>query len=148
MATVATYLNFPRNTEEAFNFYKSVFKTEFYGPIMRFGPKACGDQVVPEADQNLVMHVGLPILGGHLLMGTDTTESMGQPHVAGNNVSINLMPDTKAEADALFAALSKGGTVGCPMQDMFWGDYFGFLTDKFGINWMVNCPCQPTADPS
>ena len=77
MAAVATYLNFPRNTEEAFTFYKSVFKTEFYGPIMRFGPKACGDQVVPEADQNLVMHVGLPILGGHLLMGTDTTESIG-----------------------------------------------------------------------
>ena len=142
MATVATYLNFPRNTEEAFTFYKSVFKTEFYGPIMRFGPKACGDQVVPESDQNLVMHVGLPILGGHLLMGTDTIEGMGQPHVAGNNVSINLMPDTKAEADALFAALAEGGTVGCPMQDMFWGDYFGFLTDKFGINWMVNCPSQ------
>ncbi len=145
MATVATYLNFPRTTEEAFNFYKSVFKTEFYGPIMRFGPKACGDLDVPEADQNLVMHVGLPILAGHLLMGTDTIEGMGQPFVPGNNVSINLMPDTKAEADALFAALAEGGKVGCPMQDMFWGDYFGFFTDKFGIQWMVNCPCQSAA---
>lgn len=145
MATVATYLNFPRTTEAAFNFYKAVFKTEFYGDIMRFGPKACGDTDVPEADQNLVMHVGLTILGGHLLMGTDTIEGMGQPHIPGNNVSINLMPDTKAEADAIFAALSEGGVIGCPMQDMFWGDYFGFLTDKFGINWMVNCPCQNPA---
>lgn len=145
MATVSTYLNFPRNTEEAFTFYKSVFKTEFCAPIARFGPKGCGDQPIAEADQNLVMHVALPILGGHLLMGTDSPESMGQKCVPGTNVYINLMPDTKAEADALFAALSEGGKIECPMQDMFWGDYFGCLTDKFGIQWMINVPNQPAA---
>ena len=148
MATVATYLNFPRNTEEAFNFYKTVFKTEFYGPIMRFGPQGCGDQPVPEADQNLVMHVGLPILGGHLLMGTDATESMGSVFKQGTNVHINLMPDTKEEADSLFAALTVGGKIECPMQDMFWGDYFGCFSDQFGVQWMINCPNPAHAAPA
>ena len=148
MPNVATYLNFPRSTEEAFNFYKSVFKTEFYGPIMRFGPNGCGDQPISEADQNLVMHVGLPILGGHLLMGTDAPESLGQECTAGSNMYINLMPDTKAEADALFAALSEGGKVERPMQDMFWGDYFGSFADKFGIQWMINVPNPANLSPA
>ena len=143
MATVATYLNFPRTTEEAFTFYASVFKTEFSAPILRFGPHGCGGAPLPEADQQLVMHVCLPILGGHLLMGTDAPESMGRNCITGTNVFINLMPDTKSEADALFAALSAGGSIDCPMQDMFWGDYFGTLTDRFGIQWMINCPGQP-----
>jgi len=139
MATVATYLNFPGNTEEAFIFYKSVFKTEFYGPIMRFGPNGCGDQPISEADQNLVMHVGLPILGGHLLMGTDVPEAMGAKVNQGNNVYICLQPDTRGEANSLFEALSAGGKVEMKMEEMFWGDYFGSLVDKFGVQWMVNC---------
>lgn len=145
MATVSTYLNFSRNTEEAFLFYKSVFGTEFSGPIMRFGNgPGCGPDQPPiaEADKNLVMHVCLPILGGHLLMGTDSPESMGFKLNQGNNVYITLAPDTRAEADRLFAALSAGGKVEMPLQDMFWGDYFGSFRDKFGVQWMINCSAK------
>ena len=140
MARVSTYLNFPRSTEEAFNFYKSVFGSEFTGPIDRFSsvPPQEGAPPMAEADKNLVMHVELSILGGHVLMGTDAPESMGFTVTPGNNVYINLEPDTKAEADKLFAALSEGGKVEMQMQDMFWGDYFGSFEDKFGIKWMVN----------
>jgi PhnB protein len=91
-----------------------------------------------EEDKNLVMHVSLPILGGHRLMGTDAPESMGFKLNQGNNVYINLQPDTRSEADKLFKALSEGGKVEMEMQEMFWGDYFGSFADKFGVKWMVN----------
>lgn len=86
------------------------------------------------------MHVALPILGGHVLMGTDAPETMGFRLVRGNNVYISLEIDTRAEADRLFGGLSAGGEVETPMQDMFWGAYFGSFTDRFGIRWMINCP--------
>jgi PhnB protein len=140
MARVSTYLNFPRTTEEAFEFYRSVFGGEFNGPIHRFGEMP-PDPARPlaEADRNLVMHVELPILGGHVLMGTDAPESMGFTLRPGNNVHLNLETDTREQTDQLFAALSAGGQVGMPLQDMFWGAYFGSLTDRFGVQWMLNC---------
>lgn len=141
MATVSTYLNFANQTEDAFNFYKSVFGTEFMGEIMRFKdiPPTEGMPPLPETDLNLVMHVSLPILGGHLLMGTDAPESMGFKVNAGNNVYINLSPDTREETQRLFKGLSEGGTVEQELQDMFWGDYYGSCRDKFGVQWMFNC---------
>ncbi len=145
MASVSTYLNFQRNTEEAFLFYKSVFGGEFEGGISRMGdvPSMEGQPPMSEADKNLVMHVCLPILGGHRLMGTDTPESLGLPPVKfGNNIFINLQPDTWAESDRLFAGLSEGGKVEMAMQEMFWGDYFGSLTDKFGVQWMIACSAK------
>jgi PhnB protein len=141
MARVSTYLNFPGSTEEAFNFYRAVFGGDFTGPVHRFGemPAAPGQPPLPEAAARLVMHVELPILGGHVIMGTDAVESMGLACKPGNNTALNLEPDTRAEADRLFNALSAGGTVEMPMQDMFWGAYFGSFSDRFGIRWMVNC---------
>ena len=141
MARTSTYLNFARETEVAFTFYKSVFGGSFNGPVHRFGemPAQPGQPPLAAADRELVMHVELPITGGHVLMGTDAPESMGFKCKAGNNVYINLEPDTRAEADRLFNALSAGGKVEMAMQDMFWGAYFGSLTDKFGVQWMVNC---------
>ncbi|MEZ4703267.1 MAG: VOC family protein [Rhodothermales bacterium] len=141
MARVSTYLNFPRETEAAFTFYKSVFGTEFTGTIMRFGdmPPQPGQPPLSDADKRLIMHIELPILGGHVLMGTDAPESMGFSLVAGSNMHLNLEPDTRAESDRLFAALADGGVVSMPLTDMFWGGYFGSLTDRFGIKWMINC---------
>lgn len=141
MARVSTYLNFPGTTEQAFAFYRSVFGGQFNGPIHRFGeaPAAPGQPPLSEADKNLVMHIELPILAGHVLMGTDAPASMGFSVVHGNNVHINLEPDTRAETDRLFKALSVGAKVDMPLQDMFWGAYFGSLTDRFGIRWMLNC---------
>lgn len=141
MARVSTYLNFPRSTEEAFLFYKSVFKSEFANPIARFGdiPPHPDHPPLAEADKNLVMHVELPILGGHVLMGTDAPESMGFTLTPGNNVFINLEPDNRTETDRLFKALSEGGKIEMPLQEMFWGGYFGSLVDRYGIHWMFNC---------
>jgi PhnB protein len=141
MAKTSTYLNFTGNTEEAFIFYKSVFGGEFVGGIYRMGdiPPHEGMPPIPEENKNLVMHIALPILGGHVLMATDSPESMGFKLVHGNNIHINLEPDTREETDRLFKALAEGGKVGVELQEMFWGDYFGSCTDKFGINWMFNC---------
>ena len=138
MARTNTYLNFPRNTEEAFNFYKSVFGGEFSGGgIARLGDFP--NPQLAEADRNLIMHIELPIVGGHVIMGTDAPETMGFHLIQGNNIHISLEPDTKEETKQLFEGLSTGGTVVSELQDMFWGAYYGTLIDKFGIQWMFNC---------
>jgi PhnB protein len=145
MASVSTYLNFPRHTEEVFNFYKSVFGGEFSGGgVARLGdfPPAEGMPQLAEADKNLIMHIELPILGCHILMGTDAPESMGFNIKYGNNVHINLDPDSKAETKRLFDALSAGGEVEMELQEMFWGAYYGSCTDKYGIKWMFNCTAK------
>lgn len=141
MAKVSTYLNFPNTTERAFNFYKSVFQTEFTGAgIVRFGDMHANPDFPANPDvKYLVMHVELPILGGHLLMGTDAPEEMGFHLQPGNNVHINVQPDTRNETRRLFDALCEGGKVNIPLEDMAWGAFFGSCTDKFGINWMFNC---------
>lgn len=144
MAKTSTYLNFMGKTEAAFSFYASVFGTEPVAPIqrMRDVPAMPGMPPLRESEKNYVMHVALPILGGHLLMGTDALESLGHTLTFGNNISINLQPDTRAETDRLFARLAEGGTVEMPLQEMFWGDYFGALADKFGVRWMFNCSAK------
>ncbi|MCO6360962.1 VOC family protein [Roseivirga pacifica] len=141
MARTSTYLNFPRATEEVFSFYKSIFQTEYSCDILRFkdAPPVDGAPPLAEEDKDLIMHVTLPITGGHYLMGTDAPESMGFNINIGNNVYINLQPDTRVETKRLFDALAEGGQVSMELQDMFWGDYYGSLTDKYGIQWMFNC---------
>ncbi|TVQ37473.1 MAG: VOC family protein [Spirochaetaceae bacterium] len=140
MTAVSTYLNFARETEAAFAFYKSVFGTEFEGDIMRYGnmPEQEGQPPVAPEDRNLILHVSLPILGGHSLMGSDVPESMGSKIRHGNAFSIMLHPESRAEADRLFNALSEGGEIEMPMEDVFWGDYFGSFTDRFGVKWMID----------
>lgn len=138
----STCLNFPGTTEKAFLFYRSVFRTEFAGQgIQRFGdiPTLAGHPPVAEADKKLILHIELPILGNHYLMGTDTPESMGFQLTEGNNMHINLEPETREETKRLFEALSEGGKITMPLQDMFWGAYYGSCTDRFGINWMLHC---------
>lgn len=145
MASVSIYLNFANQTEEAFLFYQSVFGGEFSGGgVARFGdfPPSDGQPPIAEENKNLIMHIELPILNAIKLMGTDAPESMGFKVVKGNNVHINLDPDSKAEAKKLFDALSFGGEVSMPLQDTFWGAYYGSCADKFGINWMINCTAE------
>ncbi len=141
MASVSLYLNFQGNTKEAFDFYKSVFKTDYIGPVMymKDSPPMEGMPELSEEDKNKVMHICLPILGGTKLMGTDMLESMGQKLVIGNNTTINLEPDSKEETDSLFSLLAAGGDEKqCqPMSQQFWG-YWGCCLDKFGVRWMFN----------
>lgn len=145
MASVSVYLNFQNQTEAAFEFYKQVFKTEYSGDglmRMRDVPPQEGYPELSEEEKNLVMHVTLPITGGFELMGSDVPESMGVKVSKGNNTYINVMPDTRKEADRLFSELSAGGEVEMEMKEMFWGDYFGSFKDKFGICWMINCSAK------
>lgn len=140
-ARVCTYLNFDGKTEEAFLFYKSVFKTEFLGKgIQRFGDIAVeiGHPPVANEIKKMVLHVELPITGNHILMGTDAPKEMGFTLTKGNNMHICIEPETREEADRLFNELSAGGNITMPMEDMFFGAYFGEFSDKYGINWMIN----------
>jgi PhnB protein len=141
MSRVATYLNFMGNAEEAFRFYGSVFGTEIAGEVFRMGDMAGPDTQLKDSEKNLVAHVELPILAGHVLMGSDMVESMGHELKVGNNVTINLEADTRDEIDRLYAALSEGGSDATGMQDMPWG-YWGCALDRYGIRWMFNFPAQ------
>lgn len=138
---VSSYLNFDGKTEEAFLFYKKVFRSEFSGKgIERFGeiPEEPGNPPIPEGIKKMVLHVELPILGGHILMGTDAPKEMGFTLSKGNNMHLCLEPESRTEADRLFNELSAGGNVTMPMADMFFGAYFGEFSDQYGINWMIN----------
>ncbi len=135
MTTVNAYLNFEGNCEEAFNFYKSVFGGEFMS-VNRYREMPPGENPLPEEDLNKIMHMSLPI-GNTYLMGSDVAGEWGGNTVMGNNISLSISAGSRAEADQIFQGLSAGGTVTMPMNDTFWGSYFGMLTDKFGINWMV-----------
>lgn len=139
MATVSIYLNFNGNAEEAFNHYKKVFGTEFSMPIMRMkdAPPNPNMPKLSDEEMNRVMHVELPILGGTQIMATDILQSAGHELIEGNNITISLNPDTKEEADRLYAGLSEGGSQSVPPHDEFWG-YWGTCKDRFGVRWMFN----------
>src|SRR5688500_7696754 len=109
MPKLNTYLNFAGNTEEAFNYYKSVFGGEFIS-LVRFKDMPIEGTEIPKGDEDKIMHIGLPI-GQDVLMATDAPESMGFKVNFGNNSYISVHPDTKEEADRIFKALSAGGTV-------------------------------------
>lgn len=143
MAAINPYLIFDGNCEEAFLFYKSVFGGEF-PYVGRFSevPSAEG-MSVSEKEANKIMHITLPISKETVLMGSDAPESYGEKTIFGTNISISINTDSKEEADTIFNGLSAGGTVEMPMNQTFWGAYFGMFTDKFKIKWMVNFDEKP-----
>lgn len=144
MAKINPYLNFDGNAEEAFNFYKSVFGGEFKGGINRMRD-APGTENLSDEEKNRVMHIALPIAGGDMLMASDIIPSMGHKLVEGNNNYISIFPESRAEAERLFNGLSAGGNIEMPLDDMFWGAYFGSFADKFGVHWMINYEKSETA---
>ncbi len=140
MGNVSVYLNFKNQTEEAFNYYREVFGGEFIGEIARYGDIPPSEDMPPlsDADKNLIMNIGLSIMDGFLIMGTDAPDSMGFQLTMGNNMYIMLDPDSKEETERLFVELSAGGKVEQELQVMFWGAYYGSCKDKFGVQWMFN----------
>jgi PhnB protein len=135
MPSISPYLTFNGNCEEAFNFYKSVFGGEF-STKMTFKDAPPGQPLGP-GDEKRLMHVSLPVGKGPELMGSDSTSAYGDVAIGGN-FSISVNADDEKDADRIFNGLSAGGKVVMPMQKVFWGSYFGMLTDKFGIQWMVS----------
>ncbi len=143
MTTVNVYLNFDGQCEEAFEFYKSVFGGEF-SYLGRFNEMPQDENnKLSEADGNKIMHVSLPISAETNIFGSDTIGAWSPKLIQGNNYSISINASSKDEADRLFNGLSAGGQVTMPLENTFWGAYFGMFVDKFGINWMVNFDENP-----
>jgi PhnB protein len=136
MKAANPYLNFNGNSEEAFNFYKSVFRGEFL-TIMRFKDTAQGKDLSPE-DAQKIMHIALPLGKNNVLMATDVLGSLGQKIVMGNNFYICLETESEEEGKKLFEKLSEDGKVHHAFEKQFWGGWHGNFSDKFGIKWMVN----------
>lgn len=136
MAALNPYLNFNGNTEEAFNFYRSVFGGEF-ATVMRHGDVPSDVPQPGPINPNQIMHIALPIGNGTILMGSDRPEVFG-PGTRGDNFYISITAGSEDEARKLFNGLADGGNVTMPLEHTFWGAYFGMLADKFGIQWMVN----------
>lgn len=132
MAQINPYLNFDGTAEEAFKFYQSILGGELYIQKMKDVPGFDN-----EDEKERVMHVALPV-GDNILMASDILRSAGHKLNMGNYSYISYSSDSRNEADRIFKALSEGGNVEMPMADMFWGDYYGSLIDKFGIRWMIN----------
>ena len=143
MPSINPYLTFNGTCEEAFNFYRSVFGGDFpylgrYKDMPPMDGKEC-----PPGEGEKIMHVSLPIGKDSILMGSDSSDAFGKATVLGNNIAMSVNTESREEADRIFNGLSAGGKVTMPMNDTFWGAYFGMWTDKFGINWMVNYDAAP-----
>lgn len=139
MPSVNVYLTFNGNCEAAFNFYRSVFGGEF-PYVGRFNemPPQPGMPPMDEDMGNRIMHMSLPIGNGSVLMGSDTGGEWAKDYRQGNNFSLSVQADSRAEADRLFVGLAAGGTITMPLADTFWNSYFGMLVDKFGITWQMS----------
>lgn len=129
------YLSFDGQCRAAFELYRSVFGGAF--TEFQTYAEAPAEMPVADAERDRVMHVSLPV-GDGILMGCDRVAGAGMPHVVGNNVTIAIVGRSRAHCDEVCRGLSEGGSVTMPLQETFWGAYFGSWTDRFGINWIVN----------
>lgn len=131
MMKIAPYLVFDGNCGEAFRFYHELLGGEL--DLMTFGDSPMAD-ATPAEQRDRVMHVALTA-GGQLLMGSDSPPGrFDRPQ----GIHVSLMVDGPEEAERVFKALEKGGTVTMPLEKTFWAERFGMVTDRFGIPWMVN----------
>lgn len=148
MASVSTYLTFDGTCEEAFTFYASVFGAQLPARIMRMGdiPPEDGESPVPPEEADLVMHLAIPILGGHLLMGSDALVSRGRVVKPGNAIQVTLNCDDVDQLNHLYFALSEGAVETYGPTRMFWGDEYATVTDRYGTHWMLVSPAEPQAN--
>ena len=137
MKNIIPYLTFNGNTEEALNYYKSVLGGEIVS-ISRFKDAPPMDGVeMTEESLNLVMNAVYVINEYITLMASDGHPSYDEVPF-GQNISLAITADSKEEVDTFFEGLSADGIITMPLEDTFWGAYFGMCEDKFGVNWMIN----------
>ena len=137
MAKINPHVHYNGNTEEAFEFYRSVFGGAFT-KLVRYKDMSKAGYPFPEHELNKIMHISLPIGGGSVLMGSDVPEILGKVSEVENRSKITISADSKEEAEHLFNGLSAGGAIEYPMGDSPWGSYFGAFRDKYGIEWMID----------
>lgn len=132
---VEVYLVFNGNGREAIEFYAKVFKTEA-PQIMTFGESPQNPEYpLPEEAKERVMHARLNIDGSNVMF-SDTFP--GHPFVEGNNVTLALISKNKEDIQSWYEQLKDGGTVGMELQETFWSQLYGQVTDKFGIHWQLS----------
>lgn len=132
MKQIVPYLNFDGNCREAMTFYQRCLG----GTLEVMTMADSGFDLPPEAKER-VMHARITD-GAALVMASDTMME-GPPFQTGTNSFLNILCDTAEELDRLYAALAEGGTPTMPPHDAFWGDRFGMMTDRFGVQWMLVC---------
>ncbi len=141
MKRATPYLYFVGKTEEAFEFYRSVFGGEFTA-VIRYR-----DMPSPEAedgasdlgeDADLIAHISLPIARETSLMGSDVSSSGAAAYTVGTNVEIHLEAEDADEARRVFDALSEGGTTQMPLEPSPWSALFGACIDRYGIRWLID----------
>lgn len=137
MPTLHPHLFFNGKAEEAFTFYQSIFGGE--AQMHRY--KDTPGQTFPESHQNRLMHASLPVGKTTLLMGADWHDAAG-PYTQGMGAAVYVDVDSREQADDIHRSLSVGGKVTMPLQETFWGSYFGMLVDKFGVSWMIGYNLQ------
>lgn len=136
MKAINAYLSFDGQCREAMSFYRQCLGLDLE---LNAYPDASGQ---PSSDPSAkIMHSQLMKGGMALLMASDTPHG---PLARGNNFSVAIHCDSTEEIERAFGALSQGGEVRMPLTDAPWGARFGMLTDRFGIQWMLNCSLQPT----
>jgi PhnB protein len=135
MALLNPYLNFDTNTREAMEFYHSVFGGELM--INTFG-----DFGMTEGAADGVMHSQLTTEAGFTLMASDTPPDYREGQTPNGHISLS-----GDEADVLrgyWDKLAEGGHIDVPLEKAPWGDEFGQVKDKFGVNWLVNIAGSPS----
>lgn len=137
MIGVTPYISFNGNCEEAMNFYVECMNGEILF-TQRFGDSP----MAGEGMNDKILHTSIKI-GGSTIMASDCPP--GQPVSSGNNISLAIGTNDVEQAEKFFNKIADGGKVTMPMQETFWAERFGMLTDKFGINWMFNCD-KPESD--
>jgi PhnB protein len=131
MTKLNPYLNFNGKCREAMTFYQECLGGELI--IQKISESPMAAQLPSEAG-NTILHSSLTN-DYIVLMGSDM---MGAGLVKGNDVTLCLHCSNEEEITAFFDKLSNGGHVRTPLHQTFWGATYGELTDKFGMNWMLN----------
>lgn len=132
MLGVQPYIAFKGNCEEAIEFYKDRLGAEVVF-MQRYGESP----MAGKGPDDKIMHCTIKI-GDSVVMACDNVFEEQNPTNIGNNISLAIGSNDPAAAETMFDKLAEGGSVSMPMQQTFWAERFGMLTDKFGINWMFN----------
>lgn len=137
MITLNPYLHFKDTAREAMEFYKSVF-----GGKLDVSTFKDAKMAQDASDENKVMHAMLVTENGITLMGADTPRHM--EYKPGASISVSLSGNDESTLKEYWEKLTEGGTITVPLAKAPWGDSFGMLVDKYGIEWLVNIS-QPKA---
>ena len=140
MIGVKPYIAFRGNCREAIDFYKEALGAE------ELFLQTYGESPMPDMGKaDGIMHATIKVGDNHIMMCDDFHS---EKFTTGGNISLAVGLNDTGQARTVFDKLADGGSVTMPLDKTFWAEAFGMLTDKFGINWMVNCDQPQQTDKS